>query len=107
MTAPTIAHITRVVANHYDLPVSALLGPSKLRRFARPRQIAMHLARALTPCTFAVIGRSIGGRDHSTVCHAVDAIDRLCVADEGIANDLADLAERCAGFDTPNARRSA
>ena len=55
---------------------------------ARPRQVAMYLAKQLTPRSLPEIGRNFGGRDHTTVIHAVRKIEELCAEDSQIAEDL-------------------
>lgn len=78
----SIARIQSVVASHFGLCLSDMSSHSRLRRFARPRQVAMYLARQLTPRTLPEIGRSFGNRDHTTVMHAVSRIAKLVAEDE-------------------------
>jgi chromosomal replication initiator protein len=59
----------------------------------RPRQIAMYLAKALTPRSLPEIGRRFGGRDHTTVLHAVRKIESLSGQDSGLAGEI-DLLKR-------------
>ena len=70
-----------------------MIGPKRVRSYARPRQIAMYLAKQLTQRSLPEIGRKFGGRDHTTVIHAVRKIDELCQLDSGIEEDV-DLLRR-------------
>lgn len=73
----TIDSIQSAVANSYNLSTQQLIGPKRTKTIALPRQIAMYLSRTMTASSLVEIGRSFGGRDHSTVLHAVDKIERL------------------------------
>ena len=76
------------VAEHYGLTLTELLGPKRARCVARPRQVAMYLAKTLTERSLPEIGRSFGGRDHTTVIHGVRRIEALRGTDERIARDV-------------------
>ena len=76
------------VAEHYNLSLTELLGPRRARAVARPRQVAMYLAKTLTERSLPEIGRSFGGRDHTTVMHGVRRIEALRGTDERIARDV-------------------
>ena len=76
------------VAEHYGLTLVDLLGPGRARAVARPRQVAMYLAKTLTERSLPEIGRSFGGRDHTTVIHGVRRIEALRGSDERIARDV-------------------
>lgn len=84
----SIEEIQRVVCDHYNLRQSDLVGPKRLRAFARPRQVAMFLAKTMTQRSLPEIGRKFGGRDHTTVMHGVKKITELCQIDSDIADDL-------------------
>lgn len=73
-TVVTVEDIQSVVADHYDLTVQDLTSKKRTRAVARPRQVAMHLAREKTDRSFSDIGELFGGRDHSTVIHAHNKI---------------------------------
>lgn len=75
--AVNMDNIRKVVAEYYDVSVKDLMGKKRTRSIARPRQIAMSLARELTGDSFPDIGQSFGGRDHSTVMHACDKVAKL------------------------------
>jgi chromosomal replication initiator protein len=84
----TIDEILRKVADHYNLRMSDLLSPRRARAVARPRQVAMYLAKMLTSKSLPDIGRRFGGRDHTTVIHAVRKIEELRASDSQIAEDV-------------------
>lgn len=73
----SIENIQRTVAEFYRLKPSELLSKKRSRNIARPRQIAMSLARELTSMSLPEIGASFGGRDHSTVIHACKTVEEL------------------------------
>jgi chromosomal replication initiator protein len=84
----TIDEIIRKVADHYNLRMSDLLSARRARQVARPRQVAMFLAKTLTSKSLPDIGRRFGGRDHTTVIHAVRKIEDLKKTDSQIAEDV-------------------
>ncbi len=84
----TVEEIQRKVATHYNLRMSDLLSPRRARAVARPRQIAMFLSKTLTSKSLPEIGRRFGGRDHTTVIHAVKTIEKLKETDSQIAEDI-------------------
>lgn len=87
----TIDEIQRRVAEHYALKLNDLLSPRRTRDVARPRQVAMYLAKTLTPRSLPEIGRRFGGRDHTTVMHAVKQIEKLRATDHELDRDIAHL----------------
>jgi len=84
----SVEEIKRKVADHYNIRLSDLVGPRRTRCYARPRQVAMYLCKQLTSRSLPEIGRSFGGRDHTTVMHGVKKIDELRQKDAQIADDL-------------------
>ncbi|MGV6810771.1 MAG: chromosomal replication initiator protein DnaA [Brevirhabdus sp.] len=84
----TIDEIMRKVSEHYHLRLSDLLSPKRTRTIARPRQVAMYLSKQLTSRSLPEIGRRFGGRDHTTVLHAVRKIEELKSVDNQIAEDV-------------------
>jgi chromosomal replication initiator protein len=84
----TIEEIQRKVAEHYNIRLSDMIGPKRLRNIARPRQVAMYLAKQLTPRSLPEIGRRFGGRDHTTIMHGVRKIEELMAIDSQLADDL-------------------
>lgn len=75
--AVSMDNIRKVVAEYYDVSVKDLMSKKRTRSIARPRQIAMALARELTKDSFPDIGQSFGGRDHTTVMHACEKVSQL------------------------------
>jgi chromosomal replication initiator protein len=84
----TIEEIQRKVAEHYNVRLSDMIGPKRVRTIARPRQVAMYLAKQLTPRSLPEIGRRFGGRDHTTIMHGVRKIEELMSVDSQLADDL-------------------
>ena len=76
------------MAEHYNIRLSELVGPKRLRIFARPRQVAMYLCKQLTSRSLPEIGRHFGKRDHTTVMHGVRRIEELKTQDGQIAEDI-------------------
>lgn len=86
-----IARIQRVVSHYYSIPPLEMVSSRRARAVARPRQIAMYLCRILTPHSLPTIGHYFGGRDHTTVIHAIRTIEALREDDQVIESDLRDL----------------
>ena len=93
----TIDDIQRRVADYYHLKLTDLLSARRAREVARPRQVAMYLAKRLTPRSLPEIGRRFGNRDHTTVMHAVKRIDELRAADRELDADVARLSRMLDG----------
>lgn len=89
----TIEEIQRRVAEHYNIKLADMSSPRRARQVSRPRQIAMYLAKQLTTKSLPDIGRSFGGRDHTTVMHAVKKVEELATGDISFAEDI-DLLKR-------------
>jgi chromosomal replication initiator protein len=89
----SVEEIQKRVAEHYHIRLADLVGPKRLRSFARPRQVAMYLAKTMTSRSLPDLGRRFGGRDHTTVIHGVRKIEELRGTDAQIADDL-DLLRR-------------
>ena len=83
-----IEDIQRVVARHYNVSKADLLSSRRTRTIVRPRQIAMYLAKVLTPRSLPEIGRRFGGRDHTTVLHAVRKIEEMIQGDKTLADEI-------------------
>ena len=84
----SVEEIQRKVSEHYNIRLSDMIGPKRLRSYARPRQVAMYLCKQMTSRSLPEIGRRFGGRDHTTVMHGVKRIEELKVSDGQIAEDL-------------------
>lgn len=83
-----IEDIQRIVARHYNVSKTELLSNRRTRTIVKPRQIAMYLAKVMTPRSLPEIGRRFGGRDHTTVLHAVRKIEDLSGGDNTLAQEL-------------------
>ena len=84
----TIEEIQKRVAEHYNIKLVEMSSARRSRTVARPRQVAMYLAKQLTSRSLPEIGRKFGGRDHTTVMHAVKKIEELRELDQGFAEDV-------------------
>ena len=84
----TIEEIQRRVAEHFNIKLADMHSERRARAVARPRQVAMYLAKQLTTRSLPEIGRKFGNRDHTTVMHAVRKIEELCTTDAGFSEDV-------------------
>jgi chromosomal replication initiator protein len=89
----TIEEIQKRVAEHFAIRLADMHSPRRARAVARPRQVAMYLSKQLTSRSLPEIGRKFGGRDHTTVMHAVRKIEELRASDNSFAEDI-DLLRR-------------
>jgi chromosomal replication initiator protein len=99
--APTLTKRTitprvliEAVISYYDISMDEVMGKSRERRLAFPRQVAMYLLREEAKCSYPSIGDQIGGRDHTTAMHACEKITELLKADEQLKRDLSLIRER-------------
>ena len=93
----TIDEIQKLVSQHFELKPLDLVSARRARAVARPRQIAMYLAKRLTTRSLPEIGRKFGGRDHSTVIHAVRKVEQLRDSDREIDNAVRVLLRELEG----------
>ena len=93
----TVDTIQKVVAEHYALKQADLMSERRARAIARPRQVAMWLAKQITTRSLPDIGRRFGGRDHTTVLHAVRRIEALKADDPVLARDVDMLLRKLRG----------
>ncbi len=89
----SIEGIQKMVANHFDLTPELLIGKTRKQDVSSPRQIAMYLAKRHTKSPLKIIGLHFGNRDHSTVVHAVQTVDRKCREDPAFARVVASLSD--------------
>ena len=89
----TIEEIQKRVAEHFNIKLSEMTSARRARAVARPRQVAMYLAKQLTSRSLPEIGRKFGGRDHTTVMHAVRKVEELRSTDSSFSEDV-DLLRR-------------
>jgi len=90
----TVDEIQKAVADHFKLKQLDLLSERRTRAVARPRHVAMYLAKQLTTRSYPDIGRRFGGRDHTTVLHAVKRIEALKATEAGLATDLETITRK-------------
>jgi len=91
-----IEDIQRMVARHFNVNRSDMLSSRRTANVVRPRQIAMYLAKTLTLRSLPEIGRRFGGRDHTTVLHAVRKIEALADKDQALAEELESIKRQLA-----------
>jgi chromosomal replication initiator protein len=84
----TIEEIQKRVAEHFNVRISDMSSARRARAVARPRQVAMYLAKQLTSRSLPEIGRKFGGRDHTTVMHAVRKVEELRATDTSFSEDI-------------------
>ncbi len=99
--APTVTKRTitprvllETVTEYYEITMDEILGKSRERRLAFPRQIAMYLLREEAKCSYPSIGDQVGGRDHTTAMHACEKITTLLKSDEQLKRDLSIIREK-------------
>jgi len=93
----SIDEIQKEVAIRFNIRLADMQSARRARAVARPRQVAMYLAKQLTARSLPEIGRKFGGRDHTTVMHAIRKIEELMETDPGIAEDVEQLRRRLEG----------
>lgn len=85
----TVAEIQQRVARQFRIPLLEMKSGRRRRDIVRPRQVAMYLSRRFTPRSLPEIGRYFGGRDHTTVIHAIKTIQRLRAEDLDLDEQIA------------------
>ncbi len=90
----TVDEIQKLTADHFGLKQADLLSERRTRSVARPRQVAMWLCKQHTTRSYPDIGRRFGGRDHTTVLHAVKKVEELLTSDDQIARDVEALTRK-------------
>jgi chromosomal replication initiator protein len=93
----TVDEIQKTTAEHFGMKQVDLLSDRRSRAVARPRQVAMYLCKHNTTRSYPDIGRRFGGKDHTTVIHAVRRIEELMAKDEQIARDVETLTRKLRG----------
>lgn len=89
----SIENIQKTVADYYKIKVAEMYSKKRTRNVARPRQVAMALAKELTHLSFPEIGDAFGGRDHTTVMHACRRIEELKTNEPGMTRDISVLLQ--------------
>ena len=87
----TVDKIQNIVSNYFNIPLSDMLSQRRSRPLARPRQIAMYLAKKMTTRSLPEIGRRFANRDHTTVIHAVKTINRLSEQDDEMKKNITQI----------------
>lgn len=90
---PRVLDIQKAVCAHYEIPLEEMQSQRQQRLIARPRQIAMYLAKQMTPHSLPAIGRMFGNRDHSTVIHAVRKVESLRASDPQIERAISRIRQ--------------
>lgn len=93
----TFELIQKTVADFYKIKLAELLSKKRTRNIARPRQVAMYLAKELTPSSLPAIGDAFGGRDHTTVLHACRTIAEMRLTDQQLNHDIHVLTQTLRG----------
>lgn len=83
--------IQKKVAAYYNIRQSDIVGKKRVKQIVFPRQIAMYLARELTESSLPKIGKEFGGKDHTTVLHAIDKIENQLAEDDNLQDDIRNL----------------
>lgn len=91
---PSIAQIQSVTAAAFHIPLFEMTSHRRFRSVARPRQVAMYWAHRRTPYSLPQIGRLFGGRDHTTVIHAIKTVERLIGEDKAFARKVRACGKR-------------
>lgn len=92
-TRPTVAAIQIKTSQFFEIDPRYMVSPIRSRRFARPRQVAMYLARRLTTLSLPEIGRLFGDRDHTTVLAAMKRVEKLCAESDDFRQKVEILAQ--------------
>ncbi len=90
----TIEMIQKAVAKYYDLELSEILSKKRNKQMVFPRHVAMYLCRKLTDASYPQIGDQFGGRDHTTVIHAMEKMERQVVEDRDLAATIEKLLKK-------------
>ena len=89
----SIDNIQKKVSSYYNLTLSDMISPRRSISIARPRQIAMYLSKVLTSYSYPEIGKAFGGKDHTTVIHAVKKIESMIEVDQKLKKHIFELKE--------------
>ncbi len=93
----SVEDIQKRVAEHYNIRLADMHSPRRARAVARPRQVAMYLAKVMTEHSLPEIGRKFGGRDHTTIMHGIRRIEELVFSDAALRDDVEGLKRALAG----------
>lgn len=87
-----VRDIKAAVCRHYKLPEIEMVSQRRAPEVSHPRQVAMLLSKQMTVHSFPAIGKLFGGRDHTTVMHAVKAVEKRCIDDPEVRNTVDSLS---------------
>jgi len=87
----TVEEILKRVSSHFNIKISDIKSPKRLKAVVLPRQIAMYLSRQLTSSSYPEIGERFGGKDHSTIIHAIRKIEKLIEEDFQLSSTIENL----------------
>lgn len=87
----TVEDIQKKVTNYFNIKISDIKSAKRTKKFVYPRQIAMYLCRQLTPCSYPEIGEYFGGKDHSTVIHAIKKIDAELITNTSLKQSIKNI----------------
>lgn len=93
----SVEEILKKVSGHFNIKISDIKSPKRLKAVVLPRQIAMYLARQLTSSSYPEIGERFGGKDHSTIIHAIRKIDKLMEDDFQLRSTIENLKNELTG----------
>jgi chromosomal replication initiator protein len=93
----TVEEIQKTVAAHFNVKISDLKSAKRLKALVLPRQIAMYLSRILTSCSYPEIGERFGGKDHSTIIHAIKKIEKIMENDFQLRSTINTIKNVLAG----------
>lgn len=93
----TVEEIQKLVATHFSVKVSDLKSAKRMKALVLPRQIAMYLSRQLTSCSYPEIGERFGGKDHSTIIHAIKKIEKNMEDDFQLRTTITSLKKDLSG----------
>jgi chromosomal replication initiator protein len=87
----TVEEIIKKVSSHFNIKISDIKSPKRLKAIVLPRQIAMYISRQLTSCSYPEIGERFGGKDHSTIIHAIRKIEKIMEDDFQLRNTIENI----------------
>ena len=90
----SVDFIQKTVGDYFRVELEAMKGKVKKREIVIPRQVAMYFCKRYTQLTLALIGENFGGRDHSTVIHALESVEDMMKADPNFKNSVEELTKK-------------
>jgi chromosomal replication initiator protein len=93
----SVEEILKRVSSHFNIKISDIKSAKRLKAVVLPRQIAMYLSRQLTSSSYPEIGERFGGKDHSTIIHAIRKIDKLMEEDFQLRSTIENLKNELTG----------